>query len=34
MKEFGNAKENYDNTPIPAGLREHVQAGIQMGKAN
>ena len=33
MNEFNNAKEEYDNTPIPAGLSERVQAGIQEGKA-
>lgn len=33
MNEFKNAKEEYDNTPIPAGLSERVQAGIQEGKA-
>ena len=33
MNEFKNAKEEYDNTPIPAGLSELVQAGIQEGKA-
>ncbi|WP_325199817.1 DUF3298 and DUF4163 domain-containing protein [Oscillibacter sp.] len=33
MNEFKNAKEAYDNTPIPAELAERVQAGIQEGKA-
>ena len=33
MNEFKNAKETYDNTPIPAGLSERVQAGIREGKA-
>ena len=33
MNEFKNAKEEYDNTPIPAELSERVQAGIQEGKA-
>lgn len=33
MNEFKNAKEEYDNTPIPAELNERVQAGIQEGKA-
>ena len=33
MNEFKNAKEEYDNPPIPAGLSERVQAGIQEGKA-
>ena len=33
MNEFKNAKEAYENTPIPAGLSERVQAGIQEGKA-
>jgi len=32
MNEFKNAKEAYDNTPIPAELEERVQAGIQEGK--
>lgn len=32
MNEFKNAKEEYDNTPIPAELSERVQAGIQEGK--
>ena len=33
MNEFKNAKEAYDNTPIPAELSERVQAGIQEGRA-
>ena len=33
MNEFKNAKEAYENTPIPAGLSERVQAGIEEGKA-
>lgn len=33
MNEFKNAKEEYDNTPIPAELSERVQRGIQQGKA-
>ena len=33
MNEFKNAKEEYDNTPIPAELSERVQAGSQEGKA-
>lgn len=33
MNEFKNAKEEYDNTPIPAELSERVQRGIQEGKA-
>lgn len=33
MNEFRSAKEEYDNTPIPAELSERVQAGIQEGKA-
>ncbi len=33
MNEFKNAKEEYDNTPIPAELSERVQAGIEEGKA-
>ena len=33
MNEFKNAKEEYDNTPIPAELPERVQAGIREGKA-
>lgn len=33
MNEFKNAKEEYDNTPIPAELSERVQAGIREGKA-
>ena len=33
MNEFKNAKEEYDNTPIPAELSERVQKGIQQGKA-
>ena len=33
MNEFKNAKEEYDNTPIPAELPDRVQAGIQEGKA-
>lgn len=28
MNEFKNAKEAYDNTPIPAELSERVQVGI------
>ena len=34
MKEFANAKENYDSIPIPAELPDRVQAGIQLGKAS
>lgn len=33
MNEFRSAKEEYDNTPIPAELSERVQKGIQQGKA-
>ncbi len=33
MNEFQNAKEEYDNTPIPAELSERVRAGIQEGRA-
>ena len=33
MNEFKNAKEEYDNTPIPAELSQRVQAGIREGKA-
>lgn len=33
MNEFRHAKEEYDNIPIPAGLPQRVQAGIQAGKA-
>lgn len=33
MNEFKNAKEEYDNTPIPGELSERVRAGIQEGKA-
>lgn len=33
MNEFKNAKEEYDNTSIPAELSERVQAGIREGKA-
>lgn len=33
MDEFKDAKEIYDNTPIPAELSERVRAGIQEGKA-
>lgn len=33
MNEFKNAKEEYDNIPIPAGLPERVQAGIREGRA-
>lgn len=33
MNEFKNAKEAYDNIPIPAGLEARVQAGIREGKA-
>lgn len=33
MNEFKNAKEAYDNTPIPAELSERVQAGVREGKA-
>lgn len=33
MNEFRRAKEEYDNTPIPAQLPERVEAGIQAGKA-
>lgn len=33
MNEFKNAKEEYDNTPIPEELSERVQAGIREGRA-
>lgn len=33
MNEFKNAKEAYDNTPIPAELSERVRAGVREGKA-
>ena len=33
MNEFKNAKEEYDNPPIPAELSQRVQAGIREGKA-
>ena len=33
MNEFQNAKEEYDNTPIPAELSERVRAGIREGRA-
>ena len=33
MNEFKNAKEAYDNTPIPGELPERVQAGIRQGRA-
>ena len=33
MNEFKNAKEAYDNTPIPAELSERVQVGIREGKS-
>lgn len=33
MNEFRHAKQEYDSTPIPAGLSDRVQAGIRTGKA-
>ena len=33
MNEFKNAKEAYDNPPIPAELSERVQVGIREGKS-
>lgn len=33
MNEFRDAKEAYDNTPIPPELPERVEAGIQKGEA-
>lgn len=33
MNEFKNAKEEYDNTPIPAELPDRVRAGIEEGRA-
>ena len=33
MNEFKNAKEEYDNTPIPQELNERVRAGIEEGRA-
>ena len=32
MNEFKNAKESYDNIPIPSQLPDRVQAGIRAGK--
>ena len=34
MNEFQHAKEEYESTPIPAELKDRVQAGIRQGKAN
>ena len=34
MKEFKKAKEEYDNTPIPAELSDRVRQGIQEGRAH
>lgn len=34
MNNFKNAKKDYDGAPIPAGLADRVQAGIQAGKAS
>lgn len=33
MNEFRDAKEAYDNTPVPPELPERVEAGIQKGEA-
>lgn len=33
MNEFKNAKEEYDNTPIPEELSDRVRAGIEEGRA-
>lgn len=33
MNEFKNAKEAYENTPIPAELSERVRMGIQEGRS-
>nr|WP_325212569.1 RsiV family protein [uncultured Oscillibacter sp.] len=33
MNEFKNAKEEYDNTPIPQELETRVQAGVREGRA-
>lgn len=34
MKEFENARVEYENLPIPGELNDLVQAGIRQGKAN
>ena len=34
MKEFENAKMEYEETPIPEELNDRVQAGIRQGRAN
>ncbi len=34
MKEFKKAKEEYENTPIPAELSDRVRQGIQEGRAH
>lgn len=34
MNEFKHAKEEYEATPVPAELKDRVQAGIRQGKAN
>nr|WP_325195495.1 DUF3298 domain-containing protein [uncultured Oscillibacter sp.] len=34
MKEFENAKMEYEEIPIPEELNDRVQAGIRQGKAN
>ena len=33
MNEFKEAKQAYENTPIPAELDQRVRAGIRQGKA-
>ena len=33
MNEFKDAKNEYENTPIPEELNDRVQAGIRQGKA-
>ena len=34
MKEFENARMEYEETPVPEELNDRVQAGIRQGKAN
>lgn len=34
MNDFKDAKESYQNTPIPAELSDRVQAGVRQGREN
>ena len=34
MKEFENARMEYEETPVPEELNDRVQAGIRQGRAN